>query len=64
MTSEVGLCYGYNGAGQSIFDLVNLDKVRVVVRSNKVGVRLKHAEVLAYELPGILWDGVVLHGFP
>ena len=63
MTGEVGLSFGYNGAGQGVFDLVDLDKVGVLIHSDKVGVRLKHAEVLAYELPGILWDGVALHGF-
>ena len=64
MTSEVGLCFGYNGVGQSVFDLVHLDKVGAVICSNKVGVRLKHAEVLAYEFPGILWDGVASSSWP
>ena len=38
MTSDVGLCFGYNGAGQSIFNLVDLNKVRVVVHGDKLGV--------------------------
>ena len=44
-------------------NLVDFNKVKVVVRGDKVGVRLKHAEVLAHELPRILWDRLALHGF-
>ena len=43
MTGDVGLSFGYNGAGQSIFNLADFNKVRVVVRGDEVGVRLKHA---------------------
>ena len=38
MTSEVSLCFGYNGAGQSVCDFLDLDKVGVMVCSNGVGV--------------------------
>ena len=63
MTSNVSFCFGYNCAGQSVFNLVNFNKVRVMIYGYEIGVRLKHAEVLADKLPGILWDGLALHGF-
>ena len=47
---------------RGFFNLVDFNKIKVVVRGDKVGVRLKHAEVLPYESPRILWDRLALHG--
>lgn len=63
MTSNVSFGFGYNCAGHSVFNLINFNKVRVMIYGYEIGVGLKHAEVLAEILLGILWDGVALHGF-
>ena len=63
MTSNVSFCFGHDCAGQGVFNLVNFNKVRVMIYGYEIGVRLKHAEVLADKLLGILWDGLALHGF-